>query len=104
VEDRFLGFLGLYRTGVGSFSPVSGRLYETLADQAAVAMERARLLDQAQERAERERLVSTVSALMRETLDVEMVLKTATEEISRAVGLAALDVRLGIQKDREEDG
>jgi GAF domain-containing protein len=104
VEDRFLGFVGLYRTGVGSFSPVSTRLYETLADQAAVAMERARLLDQSQERAERERLVSRVSAQMRETLDVEMVLKTATEEISRAVGLAALDVRLGIRKDRGENG
>jgi hypothetical protein len=67
-------------------------------------MERSRLLDQAQERAERERLVSSVSAQMRETLDVEMVLRTATEEISRAVGLAALDVRLGVQKDPGGDG
>jgi GAF domain-containing protein len=104
VENRILGFLGVYRTSVGSFSPVSMRLYETLADQAAVAMERARLLDEAQERAQRERLVSTVSARMRETLDVEMVMETAVEEISRAVGLAALDVRLGTARDLGGDG
>jgi GAF domain-containing protein len=99
VEDRILGFVGLYRTGAGSFSPVSMRLYETLADQAAVAMERARLLSQAQARAERERLVATVSARMRETLDVETVLGTGIEAISEAVGLAALDVRLGTQRE-----
>lgn len=104
VEDRILGFVGLYRTGIGSFSPVSMRLYETLADQAAVALERARLLDEAQKRAERERLVSVVSARMRETLDVETVLRTAVEEISQAVGLAALDVRLGTQRDMGDDG
>ncbi len=104
VEERVIGFVGMYRTGAGPFSPVSMRLYEMLADQAAVAMERARLLSHAQERAERERLVSTVSAQMRETLDVEMVLRTAAEQISKAVGLAALDVRLGTQSDLGDNG
>jgi GAF domain-containing protein len=80
------------------------RLYETLADQAAVAMERARLLDETQKRAERERLVSMVSARMRETLDVEMVMETAVDEIGKALGLAALDIRLGTRRDLEDDG
>jgi CO/xanthine dehydrogenase Mo-binding subunit len=91
------GFVSIYRTRTGSFSPVSMRLYETLVDQASVAVERARLLDEAQNRAARERLIAGVSARMRETLDIEEVLTTAVDEIARALGLAALDVRLGTE-------
>jgi GAF domain-containing protein len=93
--DRVIGFISLYRTGAGSFLPVTVRLYETLADQAAVALERARLLDEAQTRARREHIVANASARMRETLDMEMVLRTGVDQIAQALGLAALDLRLG---------
>ncbi len=97
VGDQAMGFVSIYRAGAGPFSPVSIRLYETLVDQAAVAMERQRLLDEAQERAAREHLISQAAARMREALDVETVLKTAVEEISSVMGLAALEVRLGME-------
>jgi len=89
-----IGFLNVYRYEAGLFSPVSIRLYETLADQAAVALEGARLLEEAQHRAAREETLSRVSARMRETLDTNTVLRTAVEEIAGALGLAALDLRL----------
>jgi GAF domain-containing protein len=79
-------------------------LYETFADQAAVALERARLLDEAQTRAMREQLVSEVTAQVREVLDVEVVLQSAAKEISRALGLAALDVRLATGWQAGGDG
>lgn len=91
---RVIGFVSIYRVEPGSFSPVSVRLYETLVDQAAVAMERARLLEEAQVRAERERLVAEVSARMREQLDVDAVLKTTAEEMYRALDLEELVIRL----------
>jgi GAF domain-containing protein len=91
---RVIGFVSIYRAEPGSFSPVSVRLYETLIDQAAVAMERARLLEEAQVRAERERLVADVSARMREQLDVDAVLKTTAEEVYRALELEELVIRL----------
>jgi hypothetical protein len=97
VNGHVTGFVSIYRARTGSFSPVSMRLYETLVDQASVAVERARLLDEAQGRAARERLIAGVSARMRETLDIEEVLTTAVDEIARALGLAALDVRLGTE-------
>ena len=78
---------------------MSIRLYETLMDQAAVALESARLLEQAQSRAAREEALARVSARMRETLDTGTVLSTAVAEISGALGLAALDLRLGIGGD-----
>jgi GAF domain-containing protein len=95
VADQVIGFVSVYRTAGGAFSPVSIRLYETLADQAAVAMERARLLDEAQARAGREHVIADVTARMRETLDVDVVLQTAVAEMAKALDLPKVEVRLG---------
>jgi GAF domain-containing protein len=91
---RAIGFVSIYRAESGSFSPVSVRLYETLVDQAAVAMERARLLDEAQVRAAREHLLADVSGRMREQLDVEAVLKTTATEMVQAFDLEEIVIRL----------
>jgi GAF domain-containing protein len=99
AAGRTIGFVHIYRTEPGPFSPVSIRLYETLVDQAAVALEGARLLDEAQRRAAREQTLGRATARMRETLDADTVLRTAVTEIAGALGLAALDVRLGIGGD-----
>jgi GAF domain-containing protein len=102
AAGRMIGFVSIHRQEVGSFSPVSIRLYETLVDQAAVALEGARLLEEAQSRAAREQTISRVTTRMRETLDPDTVLRTAVEEIAGALGLAALDLRLGADVDLEE--
>ena len=99
AAGRMIGFVSIHRYEAGAFSPVSIRLYETLADQAAVALEGARLLEDAQHRAAREQALSRVSARMRETLDPDTVLRTAVDEIAGALGLAALDLRLGTDVD-----
>jgi GAF domain-containing protein len=99
AAGRAIGFFNIYRYEAGSFSPVSTQLYETLADQAAIALEGARLLDEAQHRAAREQTLSRVSARMHETLDTDTVLKTAVEEIAGALGLAALDLRLATEAE-----
>lgn len=96
AAGRTIGFVHIYRNEAGPFSPVSIRLYETLVDQAAVALEGARLLYEAQRRAAHEQTLSRATARMRETLDADTVLRTAVTEIAEALGLAALDVRLGI--------
>jgi GAF domain-containing protein len=101
LGSQVIGFVSIYRTEAGPFSPVSIRLYEALVDQAAVAMERARLLDEAQRRAAREHLVSEIAGRMRETLDMRTVLRTAVDEIADALGLAALDLRLSMDNETE---
>ena len=104
TAGRTIGFVYVYRYQAGMFSPVTIRLYETLVDQAAVALEGARLLDEAQHRAAREQTLSRVSARMRETLDTDTVLRTAVTEIAGALGLAALDLRLGVGADMPDEG
>ncbi len=104
AAGRLIGFVSIHRYEAGPFSPVSIRLYETLVDQAAVALEGARLLEDAQRRAAHEQTLSRVSARMRETLDPDTVLRTAVDEIAGALGLAALDLRLGSEADLGGDG
>jgi len=69
-------------------------LVETLTEQLGVALESARLYQDTQRRALRERLTGEVTARIRETLDLEMMLKTAAQEVRRALGLPEVVIRL----------
>jgi GAF domain-containing protein/HAMP domain-containing protein len=92
--NETVGYMSVQRAMPGPFSAVSIRLYETVADQAAAALERTRLLEQAQNRAARERMVGEVAARMRETLDVDSVLQTAARGIRQALNLHDITIRL----------
>jgi GAF domain-containing protein len=94
VADRVVGFVIVQRATPGPFSGMAVRLYETLANQAAVALERAQLLEEAQRRAERERFIGEIAARMRETLDIDTVLNTTANEIYEALGLKRVVIRL----------
>ncbi|NBD34761.1 MAG: hypothetical protein GVY30_02025 [Chloroflexi bacterium] len=71
-------------------------LLESSRDQLGGALESARLYEDTQRCAALERLISEVATRMRESLDMEIVLNTAVREISEALELAALDVRLDL--------
>jgi GAF domain-containing protein len=78
---------------------------ETLIDQLGVALESARLYQETQRRAAREQLTGEVTARIRETLDIETILRTASEEIRRAFGLPEVVIQLGeppVAPDGEE--
>jgi hypothetical protein len=61
----------------------------------AQALDGTRLYQDAQRRAAQDRLVGEVTARMRETLDIDVMLQTAIREIGNALGLAEVEVRLG---------
>jgi GAF domain-containing protein/HAMP domain-containing protein len=69
-------------------------LLEGVADQLGVALDSARLYAETQQRAEQERLVGEITGHMRQSLDVEAVLKTAVDEIYRALNLENLVIQL----------
>ena len=85
VGDRPIGQVVILRSAPGPFSPASLRLYEVVGDQAAVALERARLLEEAQRRAARERLVAEITTRLRASLDPDTILKTTARELGRAL-------------------
>jgi len=77
-------------------------LVEAVTEQLSLALESARLYQDTQFRAERERVTGQLTTRIRESLDIEMVLKTAAREIGEALGLAALDVRMGTEMPSDE--
>jgi GAF domain-containing protein len=72
-------------------------LASAVADQVALALENARLFDQTQRRAQRERLISEIAGKMRAAPDVEGILRTTVQEIRRALGVSHGVIRLRTQ-------
>jgi GAF domain-containing protein/HAMP domain-containing protein len=104
VRDQVIGALS-FRRGESdqAWAAEEIALLETLAEQLAMALESARLYQDIQRRAERERLTAQVTTRMRETLDMETVLKTAVQEVRQALGLSEVVVRLVPQVSTQAD-
>ncbi len=103
VRDQTVGVVRLRKPeAAGEWTAEEIALMETLSEQLGVALESARLYQDTQRRAVREQLTSQITSRMRESLDVETVLSTAAQEISAALGLMALDVRLSTAEELAE--
>jgi GAF domain-containing protein/HAMP domain-containing protein len=95
VRDSVIGALSFEKVEADkTWTREEIALMEILVDQMGQALESARLYRDTQRRVERERLTSEVTARMRETLDLETVLKTAVQEVRQAMGLREVVVRL----------
>lgn len=77
------------------YNPQVGNFLQLLGPRLSQSLETARLYQETQERAARERLVGEISGRLRETLNIDYVLRTAAAEIRSALGLNDLTIRLG---------
>lgn len=94
VRDQVVGVLG-FRKGEGdAWTDEEAELLESFATQLEVALESARLYQETQQRALQEHLTSEITARMRETLDVDTVLRTAIREMGTALGIPRVEVRM----------
>jgi GAF domain-containing protein/HAMP domain-containing protein len=99
VREQVVALVGGRKPqGAGEWTAEEITLVEAVTEQLSLALESARLYHDTQHRAARERVISQVTARMRESPIVKTVLKTAAHEIGEALGLAALDVRLGTEE------
>jgi DNA-binding LacI/PurR family transcriptional regulator/GAF domain-containing protein len=94
LRDTVAGQVVVLRTTPGPFSDVAMRLYEALSDQGAVALERAQLWEQAQQRAAQERLTRQVIDRIRRTLDIEQALQTTAQELAHAMNVPHVSIEL----------
>jgi GAF domain-containing protein len=99
VRGHVIGVLDARKSGQAGadaepWMPDEIALMESLGQQLGVALESARLYQDVQRRAVRERIVSKVAARMRQSLDMTTVLKAGAEGIRDALGLPGVTVRL----------
>jgi GAF domain-containing protein len=96
VRGRVVGEIKAHKPGeADEWTAVEIELMETLAEQLDMALESARLYEDTQDRATRDRLLGDVSTRIRETLDMDTVLRTAVQEIRQALDLHDLTIQLG---------
>ena len=69
-------------------------LAEALADELSIALESARLFENSQRQASREKIIGETSARIRESLDIESVLETAAQELHKILGKVETEVWL----------
>jgi GAF domain-containing protein len=104
ARGNVIGTISAHKPGqAGTWTPEEIALLETLTEQLGSALESARLYQDTQRRATREKLIGEITARMRETLDVEAVLKTAVGEMRQALGLEKVLVRLAPRPESAPD-
>lgn len=95
VREQVIGVMKVQKPAGGSgWTPENLGLLDSITEQLGVALDSARLFTETQQQAQRERLVGEITARMRQTLDVEAVVRTATNEIYQALGLESIDIWL----------
>jgi len=73
-----------------------------VASQTALALENIRLVERTRQRANREQAISNITARVRETLDLDTVLRTSAREIQKALNLQEAEIRL-LTQDKPDD-
>jgi GAF domain-containing protein len=77
-----------------NFTPQEESVATEVATQTALALENIRLVEHTRQRAERERAIASIANRIRETMDLEMVLRTTAREIQSTMNLQEAEVRL----------
>lgn len=76
------------------WTPQEETVANEVATQTALALENIRLVEHTRQRAEREQAIAGIANRIRETLDLDMVLRTSAREIQSTLNLQEAEIRL----------
>jgi GAF domain-containing protein len=97
LQGQKIGSIKLRRKGYStSWSEKEKNMIEKIGEQIALALENSRLVDEAQKNAQRDQLIANISSRVRETLDVEAVIRTASTELRRVFDLKEAEISIGL--------
>jgi DNA-binding LacI/PurR family transcriptional regulator/GAF domain-containing protein len=102
ARGKVIGQVVVLRTTPGPFSDAAMRLYEALSDQAAVALERAQLWEEAQRRAQWEQMTRQMIDRIRRAMDMEKALQTTAQELSSALRVPHVSIELSLDTPQQD--
>ncbi|MBN2043665.1 MAG: GAF domain-containing protein [Anaerolineales bacterium] len=73
----------------------TANLIDEISDRLSLILENARLIETARRQVEREQMTNEIANRMRQSLDMDVVLRTAVQEFGQKLGLTEVELRLG---------
>ncbi|MGI8477548.1 MAG: GAF domain-containing protein, partial [Thermomicrobiales bacterium] len=101
VDDVCVGLLNLYSLRAGAFDAISVRLGQELAGQAALAIERSRLIEETRRHADEQTAMLRISRAISGSLRLEDVLREVARSGLAVAGVEDCQVELWHPRERE---
>lgn len=100
IRGKSLGTLNIHQVGRNHpWSNAEIRVYKSIVDRISFALENARLYQDAQKRAAKERVISEIATKVSSSVNMDNILQTAVEELGRVLPGS----EIVIQFEHEED-
>mgnify|MGYP000212260793 CR=1 FL=1 len=94
VRGQTIGRLGIRPPSGRNLKPDELDIIQAVSERLAVSAENARLLEETQKRASKERAIGEISSKIGASISLENILQTAAEELSRALSGSQISIRL----------
>ncbi len=103
LRGQKIGMISLHRKAdFHKWTTQEESVASKVAAQTALALENIRLAERMRQRANREQAIANVTARVRETLNLDTVLRTTAREVQKALDLQEAEVRL-LTQDKPDD-
>jgi K+-sensing histidine kinase KdpD len=100
-RGQALGSLKLKRAdGEPSWTQTEIEFFHAIVAQLGLALENARMFEDTQEQAEREKLVGDISAKLWASADIDTIVRTTVEEIGSSLKLTGAVIELEVQANQ----
>ncbi|HMU91875.1 MAG TPA: GAF domain-containing protein [Anaerolineales bacterium] len=99
LRDQVIGQISL--SSASDWTSEQKNLIESVAVQAALALENARLVEESQSVATRERLINEITSKVWASTTIDSILQTTVRELGRALEAAEVDIEVTMDDDNE---
>jgi GAF domain-containing protein len=98
VRGQAIGFMKLEKPNQERWSALEKEAAQSLADQLSGALDSARLYDESQKQALKEKIISDASAHISSALNIENILQVTVEELNKSLGSSEIVLQLSSDK------
>ncbi|MBI5951238.1 MAG: GAF domain-containing protein [Chloroflexi bacterium] len=99
LRDQVIGQINM--SNQEEWTPEQKKLIESVASQAALALENARLVEESQSVAMRERLVNEITSKIWASATIDSILQTTVRELGRALEAGEVNIEVSVGGDHE---
>jgi transcriptional regulator with GAF, ATPase, and Fis domain len=102
VGQKTIGVLSIQSYALNAYTQDQVVLVENIANQLSIAIQNAQLFEDANRRAEREKIISEITSKISASVRTENILKTAAKELNQLLDGAEVLIRLRTDEQEKE--